>query len=82
MEERIHIEDATVPLKTDGIISGTHVCISVGDSEMPFTGIATRCYELGPVPEEHYAIIVQIDNKFMQMDSVRKVYPTGNFRTG
>lgn len=76
-KKTIHIEDATVPLKTDGIISGTHVCISAGDSEMPFTGIATRCYELGPVSEEHYAIIVQIDSKLMQLDSVRKVYPTG-----
>lgn len=69
--------EVSAPVKTDGIISGTHVCISVGDNEMPFTGVITKCYELGPVPNEHYVIIVQIDSKLMQLESVRKVYPTG-----
>lgn len=71
------VKNVVSTVKADGIIGGTHVCISAGDSEMPFTGKVTRCYELGPVPEERYAVIVQIDSKLMQLDSVRRVYPSG-----
>lgn len=66
-----------VSQKTDGLQPGTRVAIPAGDPDLPFKGIVDRCYELGPVPQEQYAVIIRLDDEIMEMEGVRKIYPQG-----
>lgn len=72
-----YLQNKVVATKKDGIATGAYVKVPSTAPAFPYTGRVLRCYELGPVSQERYAVIIRLDRELMETDTVRRVYPSG-----